>query len=108
MSKKCPDCGVEPNNAHHEGCDIERCSVCKGQRLMCSMMDGGCNSHEPNDVKWDGRWPGEKECEELGWFVRMYPDGKIGGRCGKDDPYAFPDLTRWTVFQMTGKDTYNE
>lgn len=102
--KNCPDCQVEPNQPHHEGCDIERCSTCGGQRLGCVSFGKGCRDHDPHLSKWIGYWPGEKECAELNWFVRMYPDGKIGDRCDKDDKYAFPDLTRWTIYQMTGKD----
>ena len=35
MKNTCPDCGVEEGELHQEGCDWERCPVCKnGQQLL--------------------------------------------------------------------------
>lgn len=31
----CPDCGVEDGRVHHNGCDFERCPVCKEQFISC-------------------------------------------------------------------------
>lgn len=58
---KCHDCGVKPGQAHKPGCDVERCSECGGQVLMC----GGCSSHDPLFARWTGIWPGTGEVEAL-------------------------------------------
>jgi hypothetical protein len=72
----CPDCGVALGRKHKDGCDVERCPHCGGQALGCVGFD--CN--DPRREPWTGKWPGEADCERLGYFV--------GG-----DP-QFPDLNR--------------
>lgn len=48
----CPDCGVLPGQLHHDGCDVQRCSVCGQQRLSYD-----CDGHDPAMSVWTGEWP---------------------------------------------------
>jgi hypothetical protein len=74
MSKQlkpcCPDCGAPIGDRHRAGCDIERCPHCGWQAL-------GCLGFDANDARrwaWNGKWPGEDDCERLGFFVNGDPD----------------------------------
>jgi hypothetical protein len=61
----CSDCGAAIGQLHEVGCDVERCPCCGLQAL-------GCQHFNPNDSRrqtWDGKWPGEADCERLGFFV---------------------------------------
>lgn len=60
-SSDCYDCGAKPGEIHNPNCDVQRCSVCGGQRLQCS-----CRGHDPAFARWTGFWPGELECIALG------------------------------------------
>ncbi len=70
----CPDCAVKPGQAHHDGCDVERCSSCGGQRLQCD-----CKNHDRKFSRWTGIWPGVAEAEYLGMVttVSAFDDRKI-------------------------------
>jgi len=57
----CHDCGAKPGQKHKSGCDVERCSVCGGQRIQCS-----CEGHDKLFAKWTGIWPGKAEADYLG------------------------------------------
>ena len=62
--KSCHDCGAVPGEIHSENCDVERCSVCGGQRLQCDVND--CKDHDKQFAKWTGIWPGKAEADYLG------------------------------------------
>jgi hypothetical protein len=57
----CPDCAVNPGLIHHDGCDVERCSACGGQRIQCD-----CEEHDKTFARWTGIWPGYAEAILLG------------------------------------------
>jgi hypothetical protein len=94
----CPDCGVAVSEPHDEGCDIERCSACGGQRLLCE-----CPEHEPSRERWLGEWPGADECRWRGWFANRV-DGEGWLPCAADAPGARPDLNRLVFFRQLGYD----
>lgn len=53
----CPDCGVKPGQQHKKNCDVERCSVCGGQRLKEVLQGNPCKGHNKEKAKWTGKWP---------------------------------------------------
>ncbi len=94
----CPDCGACVEEHHRPGCDVERCSVCKGQRLGCD-----CEGHDPKASAWQGSWPGIAECLARGWFSVMV-SGQGWAPCDASTPGATPDLNRLSYFEQTGRD----
>jgi hypothetical protein len=59
--RNCHDCNAKPGEIHQDGCDVERCSVCGGQRLGCD-----CKGHDKQFAHWTGIWPGKAEADYLG------------------------------------------
>jgi hypothetical protein len=93
----CPDCGAEIGEAHRPLCDVEPCSICFRQRLVCD-----CPGHEPEAVPWEGEWPGTAACRALGWWAVRTDDG--WRPCPPGTPGAMEDLNRFAFFRETGTD----
>lgn len=93
---RCPDCAVLPGFPHKDGCDVERCTVCHGQRLQCE-----CEGHDKHDGRWTGMWPRVEACRDLEWYAKLVP-GRGWVPCSREeaggDADANEDLNRWAVF----------
>jgi Zn-finger nucleic acid-binding protein len=83
IRNNCPDCGATIGNLHLSNCDIERCPSCGSQYLSCD-----CDINNIERIKWDGYWPGVKECEEFGMFCTSHDFIP----CDKNTPGAIHDL----------------
>lgn len=42
----CGDCGVQPGQKHHPGCDMEECPKCHGQLISCGCFEADGMSTE--------------------------------------------------------------
>jgi hypothetical protein len=93
--ESCNDCGVAVDEYHQDGCDVERCPVCGGQYISCDC-DYDCNESPEKRIKWNGEWPGKKECREFGWYSK-FVEGKGWVKCPKEDPKATEDLNRLAI-----------
>ena len=88
---RCHGCGAAVGEVHDKVCDVARCCATGLQYASCDHAAALPVSHKP-DV-WTGRWPGEEDCERLGWFSHLMPgDGWVA--CGPHHPGAQPDLNR--------------
>lgn len=109
--KACSDCAVQPDEEHTGGCDVARCMAYGTQRVQCQpgarmvvrgfypwgspIVDWEPDGHDCGRDVWSGRWPGEAECEEFGWFAYFVPNGNPSWRpCPAGTPGAVPDLNR--------------
>lgn len=89
----CPDCGVQPEQMHTVGCDIEKCSVCGHQRISCACPRNGW--HDRGFARWTGFPPGELEAIALGAVVRYVPDPENPvpvDVLGVSEPISSPEL----------------
>jgi hypothetical protein len=94
----CPECKALIGEPHRPGCDVERCTACRGQRLLCD-----CLGHDPIAACWTGEWPGAAACRELGWWAVRDP--RSGWRpCLEGTLGAREDINRLTFFQQAGYD----
>lgn len=86
---ECPDCGVAESVEHDDGCDVARCLATGLSRLGCDVQ------HDCGRDVWSGRWPGDAECEEFGWWAVFIPNGNPSWRpCPPGTPGAVSDLNR--------------
>jgi hypothetical protein len=71
-SGRCRDCDAAVGEEHGPDCGAARCLATGLQRLGCRR------GHDCGRDLWTGWWPGELDCERLGWF----------------DKYGYHDLNR--------------
>jgi len=88
---RCHGCGAGVGEQHDRVCDVARCRATGLQWHSCDHTVTAPVPHTP-DV-WTGRWPGEQDCERLGWYARLVP-GRSWVPCGPGEPGAQPDLNR--------------
>jgi hypothetical protein len=88
---RCHGCGAAVGERHDGVCDVARC-------LATGLQFDSCDHRAPAQVPherdtWTGRWPGEEDCERLGWFARLEP-GSGWVPCETGTPGAEPDINR--------------
>lgn len=90
----CAGCHAEPGQRHGEWCDNALCLVTGEQRIQCD------ENHDCGYHVWKGRWCGEEECEEYGFWCHkvLNPPGSRyefrWERCSWEVEDAQPDLDR--------------
>jgi hypothetical protein len=86
----CPGCGSGLDELHSQYCDTARCAVTGNQLASCDAFNE-IQTHECENTKWTGYWPGVQECFEYGLFAWFWPNvGYVP--CGPDHPEAVCDL----------------
>src|SRR6266446_2888325 len=84
----CPTCGVAAGEKHQDGCDVETCAYCGGQRITCGACIGHPRARRAR-LPWTGEWPGRAECREFGWYAKPIPNGWES--CQPEEPFALED-----------------
>jgi len=97
VGRPCPACGTGVGGIHAHGCDVERCSACGDQHIICD-----CADHNPSESTWSGEWPGLAECRARGWYARR---AVVGWEpCAVEAEGAREDLNRLAYFREFGFD----
>jgi len=52
----CGDCSCPPNSFHHAGCDIDQCSICRGQVATCGCTYDDDELDAPVDPEGHENW----------------------------------------------------
>ncbi|MFF0742157.1 YgjP-like metallopeptidase domain-containing protein [Streptomyces sp. NPDC004111] len=81
--ERCPNCLTPPNKLHAGHCDLARCAFTGRQRYEC---------HPDCNTIWTGKFPGQAECEEYGFYWRTGPNGYE--HCNANAPGADHDYNR--------------
>lgn len=127
----CHSCGATIGEYHGDGCTVERCSLCAGQRASCDciyelsgidvetmeVLHPEIYKEGPTEelwlrydeevakyggrIIWAGEWPGEELCREHGWYCKRV-EGKGWIPCDADDPDATEDIDM--VYKMADWD----
>jgi hypothetical protein len=98
-ARPCPGCSAAPGALHAEECNVALCAMTGRQRSASCVTFGEITHPQDRDCRtvWTGRWPGDAECEEYGFYA--YPRWRFDGgngwaSCGPDHPGAETDLNR--------------